>query len=225
MNKVILILASQSPRRRQLLQLLNMPFTCMVANVDEESITNPDPAVNVVETAQIKGHAIAGQYLRDIGDKNRNAWIIAADTTVALKARMLNKPKDADEARSMLQALRNRAHEVHTGVVLLNPVTNQQMSGVNTAVVTMRDYTNAEIDDYIATGDPLDKAGAYAIQHPQFRPVATLDGCFMGVMGLSICHLIQMMNGVGLPVMANVTAVSTSHAPYPACDLWHQISL
>jgi len=219
-----LILASQSPRRRQLLQLLNMTFTCMVANVDEESITDPDPAVNVVETARMKAHAITSQYLHENKDTQSPVWIIAADTTVALGARMLNKPKDAQDARLMLQSLRNRAHEVHTGVVLLNPVSDQQVSGVNTAVVTMRDYTNSEIDDYIATGDPLDKAGAYAIQHPQFRPVAKLDGCFMGVMGLSICHLVQMMNQVTLPVLADLTAVSTAHSPYPPCQLWQTIS-
>jgi len=119
-----LILASQSPRRRQLLQLLNMPFTCQVANVDEESITDPDPAVNVVETARMKAHAIANKYLHKVWGAEKSTWIIAADTTVALGSRMLNKPKDAQDARSMLQSLRNRAHEVHTGVVLLNPVTD-----------------------------------------------------------------------------------------------------
>lgn len=219
-----LILASQSPRRRQLLQLLNIPFTCMVANVDEESITDPDPAVNVVETARIKAHAIANEYLHEFSDAGKNTWIIAADTTVALDSQMLNKPKDTQAARSMLQSLRNQAHEVHTGVVLLNPVTDQQVAGVNTAVVAMRDYSDIEIDSYIATGDPLDKAGAYAIQHPQFRPVAQLDGCFMGVMGLSICHLMQMMNQVDLPMVADLTAVSSAHTPYPPCQLWQNIS-
>ncbi len=219
-----LILASQSPRRRQLLQLLNTPFTCMVANVDEESITDPDPAVNVVETARIKAYAIANRYLHEVNPVNELAWIIAADTTVALGSKMLNKPANTHDARTMLVLLRNRAHEVHTGVVLLNPVTNQQASGVNTAVVTMRNYSDAEIDAYIATGDPLDKAGAYAIQHPQFRPVAKLDGCFMGVMGLSICHLIQMMNQLKLPVTADLTAVSAAHAPYPPCQIRQAIS-
>ncbi len=219
-----LILASQSPRRRHLLQLLNTPFTCMAANVDEESITDPDPAVNVLETARVKAHAIANQYLHEINRVNRPTWILAADTTVALGSKMFNKPANAQDARKMLKSLRDRAHEVHTGVVLLNPVTNQQVSGVNTAVVTMRDYSDAEIDAYIATGDPLDKAGAYAIQHPQFRPVARLDGCFMGVMGLSICHLIQMMNQLELPMAADLTAVSAAHAPYPPCQIRQTIS-
>ena len=219
-----LILGSQSPRRRQLLQLLGIPFTCMVANVDEDSITEPNPAINVVETARYKAHTIATNYLHEVEVANESTWILAADTTVAMGLTMLNKPKDTADAKKMLQSLHNRAHEVHTGVVLLNPVTEQQVSGVHTAVVTMRDYSNAEIDAYIATGDPLDKAGAYAIQHPKFRPVAKLDGCFMGVMGLSICHVIEMMQEVGLEVDVDLTAVSHAHAPYAPCEIWQNIS-
>jgi len=219
-----LILASQSPRRRQLLQLLNTPFTCVAANVDEDTVTDPDPASNVMETARLKANAIAAKYLHaDSQPYNESAWIIAADTTVALGRHMLNKPQDAEDARFMLQKLRWCDHEVHTGVVLLNPLTGKQVGGVHTAVVTMRDYADAEIDAYIATGDPFDKAGAYAIQHPQFRPVSQLHGCFMGVMGLSICHLILLMNQLELPVLADLTAVSTAHTPYPPCSLWEQL--
>lgn len=217
-----LILASQSPRRRELIQLLGYPVTCTVAHVDEESIADPNPAINVVETAQLKAEAIARSYLPE-NTTRQQTWIISADTTVALDQMMLNKPTNATDAQSMLKSLRGRNHEVHTGIILLNPDTGQQVAGVHTAVVTMRDYTDAEIDTYIATGDPLDKAGAYAIQHPRFQPVSYLEGCFMGVMGLSICHLIQLMHQLNLPLRADLTAVSTAHAPYPPCRLWQQL--
>jgi septum formation protein len=224
MNKVNLILGSQSPRRRQLLQLLNMPFTCMVADVDEDSITLPEPAVNVAETARFKAHTIAQNYLHKVGTTNTSTWILTADTTVALGLKMLNKPNDATDAKRMLQSLRNRAHEVHTGVVLHNPVTKKQVSSTHTAVVTMRNYSDTEIDAYVATGDPLDKAGAYAIQHQGFRPVAKLEGCFMGVMGLSICHVLDMMQEVGMKMNVDLTAVSHAHTPYAPCKIWQNLS-
>ena len=218
---VHLILASQSPRRRQLITLLNYPITCTAAQVNEDSITDPKPTLNVIETARIKAKAISKQL--DKNTANRDTWIISADTTVAVDDMMLNKPANANEAKQMLQTLRGRNHDVHTGIVLLNPHSGQQVADVHTAVVTMRDYTDGEIDTYIATGDPFDKAGAYAIQHPQFRPVSHLDGCFMGVMGLSICHLIQLMNQVNVPMLADLTAVSVAHTPYPPCRLWQQL--
>lgn len=216
-----LILASQSPRRRALLGALGYPFEAISADVDESQVTVPSPALNVVGTARLKAAAMA-ERLRD-KPGYENVVIVAADTTVALDERMLGKPSDAAEARQMLAALRNRTHEVHTGAVLLELATGREVSGVNTAVVFMRDYTDAEIDAYVAGGDPLDKAGAYAIQHPGFRPVAHLDGCFTGVMGLSLCHLAQLMAQLGLPDRADLTAVRQAHQDYP-CGLYDEIS-
>jgi MAF protein len=210
---VELILASQSPRRRELIKLLGCSFHVVSADVDESLVTDPDPAVNVVETARLKAVEIASQMKWANG--TADAVIVAADTTVALTGEMLGKPTDAADARRMLRALRERPHEVHTGVVLLALKSGREASGVNTAVVTMRDYSDAEIEAYIASGDPMDKAGAYGIQHPEFRPVAQLDGCFMGVMGLSVCHLIQLLAELGLGVKAEVTAVVSAHQQYP----------
>ncbi|MCP5100655.1 MAG: septum formation protein Maf [Chloroflexi bacterium] len=213
-----LILASQSPRRRELIQHLNLPVAYISANVDEAQITNPIPIVNVIETARLKAHAIAKTQTFA-----PDTWIVAADTTVALAERMLNKPTNRADARNMLLSLRGRAHFVHTGVVLLNPVTGQEAADVHSATVTMRNYSNEEIDAYIATGDPLDKAGAYGIQHEQFKPVAHLDGCFMGVMGLSICHLIQMITSCGIELRVSLTAVSQAHNQYHNCSIFPQL--
>jgi septum formation protein len=215
-----LILASQSPRRRELIKLLGYPVRVQVADVDESLVTEPDPAVNVVGTARLKAVKIAKQRQQLNG--NGDVVIVAADTTVALAGEMLGKPADVTDARRMLKMLRNRSHEVHTGLVLMALGTGREVSGVNTAVVTMRDYSDAEIEAYIATGDPMDKAGAYAIQHPAFRPVARLDGCFTGVMGLSVCHLLQLFSQLGLTMQADLTAVTDAHQHFP-CSLLDEI--
>jgi MAF protein len=204
------ILGSQSPRRRALFGLLGVPFDVRVADVDEESVTHPDPAVNVVETAVLKTTTLA-----QLIDPAEHTILITADTTVALGQTMLGKPRDAVEARDMLLQLRNRTHEVHTGLVLLDNWSGQLLRLANRSVVTMRPYSEAEMAAYIATGDPLDKAGAYAIQHPVFQPVAHLDGCFTGVMGLPVCQLIQAFDQWKLPRRVDLTAVSHVHAHYP----------
>lgn len=217
---VELILASQSPRRRELIKLLGYSVQAVSADVDEASVTEPDAAVNVVGTARLKAVKIAEQWRQSNG--NDDVVIVAADTTVALAGEMLGKPVDVADAWRMLKALRNCSHEVHTGVVLLALGSGREVSGVNTAVVTMRDYSNVEIEAYIASGDPMDKAGAYAIQHPTFQPVARLDGCFTGVMGLSICHLLQLFSQLGVAMQADLTAVTDAHQHFP-CLLLDEI--
>ena len=217
MMDIHFILASQSPRRRELIQLLGYPFQIMAADVDETSVTDPIPTVNVIQTAQLKAAKISAQLTHSHSPSS--SIILAADTTVAFAGDMLNKPTDAAEARLMLQRLRNRQHEVHTGMVLLQPSSERMWQGVSTAVVTMRNYSDEEIEAYVATGNPLDKAGAYAIQHPQFRPVAQLDGCYCCVMGLPVCDLIVALEQFNVPLPADFTAVSQAHHHYPCPTL------
>lgn len=213
------ILASQSPRRRELLQLLARPFRIMVANADEDSVTHPDPATNVIQTAQLKANLITAQLANE--SIAPGTLVLAADTTVALGPEMLNKPADETAARHMLAKLRNTQHEVHTGFVLREPATGREWQGVSTAVVTMRPYSDAEINAYIASGDPFDKAGGYAIQHPQFQPVAHLHGCYCNVMGLPVCELIVALRqfmGITLD-QVDFTAVLQAHHHYPCPTL------
>lgn len=209
-----LILASQSPRRRELIRLLNYPFSSLAADADEESVTHPDPAANVVHTAQLKAAIIAGR----LQPYQARAIIVAADTSVTLDGQMLNKPADEADARRMLVALRGREHEVHTGIVLLDPVSERMVTAVHTAIVTMRAYNDAEVDAYVATGDPLDKAGAYAIQHPVFAPVARLEGCYLGVVGLSVCQLLALLAQFDVPLRADLNAVEAAHNGF-SCPL------
>lgn len=201
-----------------MITLLGQPVCSQAADADEDSIVETDPALNVMQTAVLKAELIAARHAAPA-----KTVLIAADTTVALDGQMLNKPRDAAEARRMLQAMRQRTHHVHTGYVIQDMQTGKRQTGVHTAVVTMRPYTDAEIDAYIATGDPLDKAGAYAIQHPQFRPVARLAGCFLSVMGLPLCDLIHALHHLQIPLAVDLTAVAAAHQAYP-CPILPSLS-
>jgi MAF protein len=205
------ILASQSARRRELIKLCGYPFNSMVAEVDEASVSHPNPAQDCIKTAQLKAGAIFDQ----IADpREKRTIVVAADTTVALDGETLGKPRDEEDAYQMLAALRDRTHEVHTGVVVIDLDSGKELVGSHTAVVTMRRYTDGEINDYVATGDPLDKAGAYAIQNCKFKPVVKLHGCFLGVMGLSICHLLQLLEQLDLPNLSNLADLNAAHRRY-----------
>lgn len=200
MNNPKIILGSGSPRRRALLAKLGVEFETMTADVDEDSITDGDLVANVLARARLKAAAL-------LTNVPANSIVITSDTTVADGQEMLNKPADDAEAWRMLRQLRGRSHQVHTGLVCINGGGVEQ-SLVNTTEVVMRPYTDDEIGAYIATGDPMDKAGAYAIQSPGFRPVARIEGCFTGVMGFPLCEVAVLLEacGVSLTILQNLTA-------------------
>jgi len=219
MNDIRFILASQSPRRRELLGLLGYPYECVVSGADEEAHIEAGAATYALRTARHKAELVAAEAAIPAGGRR---LVIAADTTVALAGEILGKPRDAVEARQMLRALGGRTHEVHTGLCVVEPATGRELSAVHTAAVTMRDYGPDEIDVYVATGDPLDKAGAYAIQHPTFSPVARLDGCYLGVMGLSLCELIGLLQRLDVPTRADRAALAAAHRGYP-CPIFESL--
>lgn len=181
-----LVLASNSPRRRQLLTLTGWHFNVSAADVDESQLANESPADYVLRLAETKARAVAGQAHKD-------QIILAADTTVVDGIDILGKPGDSIEAVRMLTRLRGHAHQVYTGIALLRVSDELLLKDLCVTDVPMRDYSDEEIQEYVQTGDPLDKAGAYAIQHPQFQPVAETKGCFASVMGLPVCHVIRLM--------------------------------
>ena len=209
-SSIQFILASASPRRRELLALLGYPFEVVVSGADEDAHLDATPAAYVRHTARYKAETVARE-LPPVGDARR--LIIAADTTVALDGAILGKPATPAEARAMLVALRGRDHNVHTAVCLVDS-DGREESSVHTAVVTMRDYSDAEVEAYIATGDPFDKAGGYAIQHPAFRPVAALSGCYLGVMGLSLCDLIPLLRRLDVPDRFDPAALVDAHSGF-----------
>jgi MAF protein len=119
--------------------------------------------------------------------------VIAADTTVVDGDDILGKPVDGQDAARMLKRLRGHTHQVYTGLALLRVSGSEALTDLSVTDVPMREYSDAEIDAYVQTGDPLDKAGAYAIQHPDFHPVENLAGCFASVMGLPLCRLTYLL--------------------------------
>ena len=190
-----LILASNSPRRHQLLALANCDFIVLAADVDESQLENESPRDYVLRLAEKKARAIKAD-----ADK----IILASDTTVVDGLDILGKPKDDAEATAMLTRLRGRTHQVYTGVALLRKSDNFLLTDLCVTDVPMRDYSNEEIRAYVATGDPLDKAGAYAIQHAGFSPVASMDGCYASVMGLPLCHVVRLMRKMDIQLNADV---------------------
>jgi MAF protein len=175
------VLASGSPRRRQLLGMMGLAFAVDAADIDERVEEGESPAAMAARLSLAKAEAVVAAHPQ--------ALIIAADTAVILGAEVLGKPADAAEAVAMLTRLRARRHWVYTGLALRDPAQGRQSVLVAMTPVLMRDYADEEIHRYVATGDPMDKAGAYAIQHAAFDPVARIEGCYTNVMGLPLCHL------------------------------------
>lgn len=163
---------------------MGLNFIVSVSDVDESQLENELPADYVLRLAEKKAHAIKA---------DADAIILAADTTVVDGSNILGKPKNDAEAVQMLTQLRGRTHQVYTAVALLRVSDGYLLTELGVTDVPMRNYSDDEINAYVATGDPLDKAGSYAIQHPEFSPVASMDGCYASVMGLPLCHVTRMM--------------------------------
>jgi septum formation protein len=200
---VTLILASNSPRRRQLLALTGWSFVSMPADITEQPFSGEEPQTYVRRLAEEKARRVLADLPEDVnGDPSTPVAIVAADTTVVADDMILGKPRDAAEAEQMLRRLRGRTHQVYTGLAVLALATRSVHSAVVATEVNMRDYGDDEISAYIATGDPMDKAGAYAIQHRDFHPVDHLQGCYANVIGLPLCHLARMLQ-------ENITAPAT----------------
>ena len=178
-----LVLASNSPRRRQLLALADWMFSVVVADVDESTRANESPADYVLRLAEKKARAIPA---------SADQIILASDTTVVDGSDILGKPKDNADAVRMLTQLRGRTHQVYTGIAMLRMSDSILLTDLCVTDVPMRDYSDEEIRSYIATGDPLDKAGAYAIQETADRFVTRVEGSFSNVVGLPI-ELLQRL--------------------------------
>ncbi len=180
-----LILASASPRRRELLERLQLNFTVQPADIDESRFPNEDAASYPLRTAIKKAMAVA--------EKEENALVLAADTVVVLDDDILGKPKDADEAKAMLHRLEGREHIVITGIGIVDTNTGRTLSAVEQTIVYFYPLSDEEIDAYVATGEPLDKAGAYGIQGIGSLLVRRIEGDYFNVMGLPVSKLYRLL--------------------------------
>ncbi|MBI4299731.1 MAG: septum formation protein Maf [Chloroflexi bacterium] len=184
-----LVLASESSRRREILSLLGLPFRVLPSALDETALMAAFPSPDDAATGLAAAKAL------EVAKTTAGAAVIGADTLVVLGDRALGKPRDANEARQMLQRLRGKEHRVITGVAVASG-TSLVADMVSTRV-WMRDFSDEEMERYIASGDPLDKAGAYAIQSEAFRPVARIEGCYLNVVGLPLCITASLLNRAG----------------------------
>jgi septum formation protein len=187
-----LVLASASPRRRRLLAELGLPFEARATDADETPVPGEAPRDLVVRLALAKARATARPGELTLG----------ADTEVAVDGRVLGKPADADDARRMLRLLSGRAHEVWSGVALVRAASNgaaaREWTGARLSRVSFRELADSEIDAYVASGDPFDKAGAYAIQGGAAGFVAELDGDVDNVVGLPLALVRELLATAGV---------------------------
>ncbi len=190
-----LVLASGSPRRRELLAALGIPFTVVVSNEPEPLLEGIAPREQSVQLALRKARAVAAT--------TSDGWVLGADTIVVLDGEILGKPADPKDAVAMLHRLRGRDHEVYTGLALVNAATGEEHTTSVAADVTMRDATDAEIAAYVATGEPLDKAGAYGIQGLGGALVAAYEGCFNTIVGLPLCGVAAVLREASVALPAN----------------------
>ena len=183
-----LILASGSPRRRELLAKMGYTFETCSPDVDEHGAGHARDIV----------YALAERKARAAAERYADGVIVASDTLVSLDGAPLGKPEDAADAKRMLRALSGREHEVFTGVCVLDAATGRSETRSVRTGVTFRALTDGEIDAYIATGEPMDKAGAYAIQGGAGAFVSRLDGELENVIGFPVVEVKQMLEGFGL---------------------------
>ena len=183
-----IVLASASPRRRELLRLIGVEHEVIPASVDESVQPGEAPRPHAMRLARAKAEAVARSH--------PDALIIGADTIVVVEGEILGKPADQAAAAAMLKRLGGRTHTVFTAVAVAR--NGRTESDVETVDVTFRDLTDAEIGDYIATGEPLDKAGAYGIQGFGATIVERIEGDYFAVMGLALLRLMRLMARVGV---------------------------
>jgi septum formation protein len=196
-----LVLASGSPRRKELLQLLGLPFRVVVP----QTVESTDPGTNAASQAS----GLAEMKALSVARPNREEIIVAADTLVVLRDQVIGKPGDPASARETLVALRGGEHSVITGLAVLIPRSATPVLQAVETRVWMRQYGDEEIATYVDRGEPFDKAGAYAIQDPEFDPVERVEGCYANVMGLPLCHLFVVLRDA---------AALSPHSPVAACQ-------
>jgi MAF protein len=212
-------LASQSPRRQKLLRCLVENFFVLHSEIEELQLANESSQDFVQRLAQEKARS-AGNSLKK--DNFPGALVIAADTVVVDQGKILGKPKNHTQARRILSQLKGKTHQVVSGIAVYLPAQEEMLSHVVETEVKMREYTDEEIEDYILSGDPFDKAGAYAIQNKDFQPVPVFDDCYANVMGLPLCHLSMMMKKVGYQAV-NLVAERCQETIEYQCPVFKEI--
>jgi MAF protein len=191
---------------------VGLPFQVVVAALEEAFRPGEPPQSAVARLAQAKARLVAAKGVAPL--------TLGCDTAVVFRGEILGKPADEPEARDMLARLRGRRHTVLTAIALVGR--GREVVDVARTTVHMRPYSRAELAAYVATGDPLDKAGAYAIQHPTFRPVAAWEGCYANVVGLPVCHVVRALRSWTIAPPTDVPAACQA-ATHQRCLVFPEI--
>jgi septum formation protein len=181
-----LILASKSPRRRELMKLLGHTFRSITSEVEETVIPGEKPSEHVLRLSELKA--------REVGRQVGKGIVIGSDTIVVIDGDILGKPSSKEEAAEMLNRLQGHTHTVYTGFALFDPESGEVSTGFETTEVTMLPMNSDLIEKYIATGEPLDKAGAYGIQGYGAVLIPGIKGCYFNVMGLPLTKLMAALH-------------------------------
>lgn len=189
MSEPRIVLASSSPRRRDLLSQAGVDFVVIVSGCDETPVPGESVVEMVERLAKVKAEAVAAQY--------PNAYVIGADTTVWIDGESLGKPVDIEEARAMLGKIQGRAHEVWGGIAIINRALGLSKVWSHSTKVTMSPMSDETITWYVNTGEPMDKAGSYAIQGLGLQFVESVYGSYSNVVGLNISALMRELKGIG----------------------------
>jgi septum formation protein len=190
-------------------------FNVAVSDVDESLLTGESPRDYVLRLAEAKALAV-------LDKANRENIIIGADTAVVDGDIILGKPMDMADAGRMLKQLRGHTHQVYTGLAIYRVQDEKLFTDMCITDVPMRSYSDDEISAYVQSGDPLDKAGAYAIQHPGFQPVESMQGCFASVMGLPMCHIVRVLRKFDIHPQGDVPTNCQAFLQYE-CPVSHSI--
>ena len=184
-----IVLASASPRRRELLAGMGLDFDVIPANVPEDPLPGENPAELVKRLSSAKAEAVASSLDSGI--------VIGADSMVVHQGEALGKPLDADDARRMLLRLRGTRHQVFTGITVVDAASGKKLTECLASDITLRHFSEKEIEESIASGTPMDKAGAYAVQDQVFRPAESWEGCYTNIVGLPLCRFLEMAAKLG----------------------------
>ena len=215
----MIILASNSPRRKELLSITGWQFSVLPTDVDESIAESDTPQIYVDRTSRRKAFAAKELINPDVME---HRFILACDTVVVDGENILGKPTDNQNAREMLKHLRGRVHHAYSTLSIIDLTDCTFYQDTCITEVLMRCYSDREIDDYISTGDPIDKAGAYAIQHPVFSPVREMKGCYSNVMGLPLCNLTHILSGLISDAPVDVPLACQEYIDYD-CQIFHSI--
>ncbi len=186
MGKPLFILASKSPRRKELLKNIGLQAEIMPANVDESALSTLPPEKMVTELALLKASDVARSF-------KGNTYVIGADTVVVLDGKVFGKPRDINDAQKMLLELSGKTHSVYTGYCVVSCKDGSAVAKYEKTDVTFRALSEKEIDAYIKTREPMDKAGAYGIQEKGSMFIEKIDGDYFNVVGLPVCALTKLL--------------------------------